>query len=390
MSTVQGLRAGLLAGILIGVTLSAGPISAQISALGAAAGTAEGTFTTERPSSVLIFPKVVNSVTTSDTIIQIANTSNGVNYVKCFYTDGRSIGGQPIWQITDFELVLTRQQPTHWAASRGRAVFPWPLDTDVHTSGLDPGLIPPVPPGFTGSLVCVETAVDGHPISGNSLKGEATIGEITQLGGNNHVSKYNAIGIPACVSRNGPCGSTGDANDSDNVLRLDGVEYAKCPGGQYLNFYAEGASDPAIDSNLNTPSVVSTNLTAVPCGFDFENLVPLTTRIIASPVRNELEDAQSSNPFRVTCWFSAVLDQPGVFGPPFVFAVGNLGTTVGKAVLRPVGPGLAPILGVANVLHTAGDLSSDTAALNLPFCTEESAPSLCVPFVSEIRLPTIP
>src|SRR4030095_12949798 len=123
MSTVQGLRAGLLAGILIGVTLSAGPISAQISALGAAAGTAEGTFTPERPPSLLIFPKVVN---TSDTIIQIANASNSVTYVKCFYTDGRSIGGQPIWQITDFELVLTRQQPTHSAVSRGRAVLSWP------------------------------------------------------------------------------------------------------------------------------------------------------------------------------------------------------------------------------------------------------------------------
>src|SRR5262245_10682036 len=205
MSTVQRLRAGLLMGILIGVTLSAGPISAQVSALGFD-GAAEGTFTTERPSSVLIFPKVVNSVVTSDTIIQIANASNSVTYVKCFYTDGRSIGGQPIWQITDFELVLTRQQPTHWAVSRGRAVFPWPLDKDVQTSGLDPGLIPPVPPGFTGSLVCVETAVDGHPISGNSLKGEATIGEITGLGGSNHVSKYLAIGVPACVGANGPCG----------------------------------------------------------------------------------------------------------------------------------------------------------------------------------------
>src|SRR4029453_159757 len=227
MSTVQGLRAGLLAGILIGVTLSAGPISAQISALGAAAGTAEGTFTTERPSSVLIFPKVVNK---SDKIIQIATASTSVTYVKCFYTDGRSIGGQPIWQITDFELVLTRQQPTHWAASRGRAVFPWPLDTDVQTSGLDPGLIPPVPAGFTGSLVWVETDVEGRPWSGNSLKGEATIGDIPFLGGLNNVSKYNAIGIPACVGPNGPCGVNGGTNDSDNVLRLDGVEYAKCPG----------------------------------------------------------------------------------------------------------------------------------------------------------------
>src|SRR4029453_4713452 len=82
MSTVQGLRAGLLAGILIGVTLSAGPISAQISALGAAAGTAEGTFTTERPSSVLIFPKVVN--TNPDTIHNTAHTTKTAPHLRVF------------------------------------------------------------------------------------------------------------------------------------------------------------------------------------------------------------------------------------------------------------------------------------------------------------------
>ena len=91
MSTVQGLRAGLLMGVLIGMTLSAGPISAQVSANGILVGTAQGTFSTERPGSVLIFPKVVN--TNPDTIIQIANTSNSVTHAKCFYTDGRSIGG---------------------------------------------------------------------------------------------------------------------------------------------------------------------------------------------------------------------------------------------------------------------------------------------------------
>jgi hypothetical protein len=135
---------------------------------------------------------------------------------------------------------------------------------------------------------------------------------------------------------------------------------------------------------------VSTNLTGVPCGFDFENLVPLTTRI-APQIRNEFEEFQSANPFQINCWFSETLDAPGVFGPPFVFSFGSLGTTFGKAILRPVGgSGLPPLLAVANVLHTAGDGSSDTAARNLPFCTEETSPSLCVPFVSEIRLPTIP
>src|SRR5262245_43898697 len=185
MSTVQGLRASLLAGILVGVTLAAGAISAQVSAQGVFVGTAQGTFSTERPGSVLIFPKVVN---TSDTIIQMATTSNQVTYVKCFYTDGRRIGGRAVWQTTDFELVLTRQQPTHWSVGRGRAVVPYPLDMNVQTSGLDPGAIPPVPPGFTGFLLCVETNVDGSPKSGKSLKGEETIGEITKLGGTNHVS----------------------------------------------------------------------------------------------------------------------------------------------------------------------------------------------------------
>ena len=71
----------------------------------------------------------------------------------------------------------------------------------------------------------------------------------------------------------------GGPNDQDNVLRLDGVEYAACPGGQYLNFVAEGGNDPAIDGAGNTPSVVSTNLTAVPCGFDFENFEPLSTTL---------------------------------------------------------------------------------------------------------------
>ena len=369
MSTVQGLRAGMMAGILIGMTLAAGTVSAQ-------------GFSTERPGSILIFPKVVN--TTPDTIIQITNTSNGLTHAHCFYTDGRQVNGEPAWQVTDFELILTRQQPTHWSVAEGRAVNP--LDMD----GLDPGLIPPVPPGFTGFLVCVETAVDGTPVSANSLKGEATIGEIEGLNATNNVSKYNAIAIPACVSStSGLCGGTGAGNNGDNVLSLDNQEYAACPGGLYLNFTAEGSNDLAIDSATNTPSVVSTNLSLVPCGMDFENLIPPSTTL-SVPIRNEFEENLSVFPVPVDCWFSETLDGPD-FGPPFPMSLGGLGTTFGKAILRPAAggnPPLLPVLGVANVLRTAGDLSSDTAAMNLPFCTEPSAPSLCAPVNSEIRLPS--
>jgi hypothetical protein len=386
MSTVQGLRTSLLASILFGVTLTVGPSSAQVSAQGIFVGTAQGTFTTERPSSVLIFPKVVN--TDPDTIIQIATTSNQVTYVKCFYTDGRRIGGEAVWQTTDFELQLTRQQPPHWAVSRGRAVVPYPLDMNVQTSGLDPGAIPPVSPGFTGFLLCVETNVDGSPKSGNSLKGEATIGDVTGLGGTNHVSKYNAIGIPGCVSAEGPCGVDGEANDGDSVLKLDGHEYAMCPGGQYLNFIAEGGPDLAIDGAGNTPSVVSTNLTAVPCGFDYENAVPGSTIALVSPVRNEFEELSSvSSAIPIDCWFSEDLGGPH-FGPTLTLA--GLHSNFGTAIIRPpAGGNLKPVLAVANVLHTAGDLSSDTAAMNLPFCVEQSSPSLCIPVSSEIRLPSL-
>jgi len=373
MSTEQGLRAGLLAGIMVRVMLMAGTISAQ----GMVAGTASA-FTTERPTSVLIFPKVVN--TNPDTIIQITNTGQMMTHAHCFYTDGRTVGGRAVWQVTDFEITLTRQQPTHWSVAQGRAVNP-----NDSLDGLDPGLIPPVPLGFTGFLTCVEVAADGTPVSANSLKGEATVGDITFLGGTNNVSKYNAIGIPACGSPQGPCGGTGEGNDGDNVLDLNNEEYAACPGGLYLNFIAEGAADPAIEANSGPGSVVSTNLTLIPCGMDFENLVPETTAVTVDPIRNEFEERLSTS-FPVDCWFSSSLD-----GANFVpMTLNGLGTTYGKAILRPaLNSGRLPVLGVANVLHTAADTSSDTAAMNLHICNEQSPPSSCVPVNSEIRLPSL-
>lgn len=365
MSTVQGLRAGMIAGVVIGVTLGAGTVSAQ------------GHFSTERPGSILIFPKVVN--TTSDTIIQITNTGNMLTHAHCFYTDGRTVNGRPAWQVTDFELILTRQQPTHWSAANGRPFNP--LD-DI--AGLDPGLIPPVPPGFTGYLVCVETLIDGTPTGGNNLKGEATVGNVDD----GNVGKYNAIGIPACNGPTGLCGPTGGSVNADNVLQLNGVEYAQCPGGLYLNFTAEGAPDLGIDGSGNTPSSVSTNLTVVPCGMDFENLIPVTSRLTVPVIHNEFEDNLSAPGTEIACWFSGTLASPPVFGPPFPMRIDALGTEFGTAIIRPgTGSATPPFLGVANVLRTAGDGSSDTALMNLQFCADTDPPASCTPFSSEIRLP---
>ncbi|MGH3579951.1 MAG: hypothetical protein ACRERC_10535 [Candidatus Binatia bacterium] len=370
MSTVKGLRAGVIAGVLLGMTLAAGTVSAQ------------GNFSTERPGSILIFPKVVN--TNPNTIIQISNVSNNVVHAHCFYTDGRPVNGQPAWQVTDFEISLTRQQPTTWSASDGRAVNPQDGDR-----GFDPGLVPPVPPGFTGFLVCVETALDGTPMGSNSLTGQATIGDITTLGGTNNVSKYNAIGIPSCngngmaMGNPGLCGPTSGTNNLDNVLSLNGVEYAACPGGLYVNFIGDGAEDPAIALAGNSPSVVSTSLTFIPCAIDFENLEPEETAVTFA-IRNEFEVNRSISPVLVDCWFESLI---GDLGPPFVMTEAGLQTTFGKAIVTPIGPGLAPVLGVANVLRTAGDGSSDTAATNLHFCTDDADPPGCPSFNSEIRLP---
>ena len=83
----------------------------------------------------------------------------------------------------------------------------------------------------------------------------------------------------------------GAGNDGDNVLELNDLEYAACPGGLYLNFIAEGAADPAIEGAGAVGSVVSTNLTVVPCGMDFDNLVPGSTVVTVDPIRDEFESA---------------------------------------------------------------------------------------------------
>lgn len=362
MSKVKGLRAGLVASILAGAALATGVAHAQ-------------GVSTERPGSILIFPKVVND--DADTVIQITNTSNSLTYAHCFYVNGDVVNGQALWQVTDFSITLTRQQPTHWAASQGRAVNP--LDS---VAGLDPGLVPPVVPGFSGFLTCVETNIDGGPVSSNSLIGVATVGGIVGPSptAGNAISKYNAVAIPGCNGANGPCGPGGGDNDGDNLLELNNVEYAACPGGLYLNFQREGGTDPVLEGADNGPSTVSTNISLVPCGMDFENLVPTTTTLTAE-VRDEFEARTSVNPINVDCYFEAPLGDIGT-----VFS--GLQTDFGNAILRPqVGSGFPSVFGVANVLRTAGDGSSETAATNLHFCTDETSPASCGTVDAEIRLP---
>jgi hypothetical protein len=187
------------------------------------AGAARAEVTTERPGSILIFPKVVADGT-RDTVIQISNTGNVVDQARCFYINGaKGPTGVPQCNETDFLISLTKQQPTVWTAGKGR--------NPTGEGGFGPGLVPPVPAGFTGALVCAEVDASLAPIAMNALKGEATL-ESSTLG----LSSYNGIAL---------LGNTGGTS-GDNNLNLDNVEYNACPAASRVNFVATGAPDPVI------------------------------------------------------------------------------------------------------------------------------------------------
>jgi hypothetical protein len=357
MRTVKGLRAGRMVGVLVGVVLAAGAASAQMPS---------ERFTTERPGSILIFPKVINCGT-RDTTIQISNTSNMAAQAKCFYVNGASYNGVQLWQVSDFNLALTRQQPTHWTVGAGRSTDP----TDSET-GLDPGLVPPQPECFTGGLVCVEINPGGDPSGANSLKGEATVAQAQadDAGAAQGASKYSAVAIEAIDP------------DADNVLNLDNIEYAACPAGAHLNFVAEGAPDEIVTGlgNGANGSAVSTTLTFMPCSMDFENLIPSRTTL-AFAFSNEMEEPGSTST-SVECWGSVNVGDLGADLP-------GLGTLYGYARITaesgtdddPVG-----VVGVANVARVGSNGAMSTAATNLHFLGNDSSTNLDSP-PSVIRLP---
>lgn len=335
--------------------LTAGCAVVTAFALALSAGAARADFSTERPGSILIFPKVVNTpLEARNTVIQITNTSNLTRYAHCFYVNGAAENpfqrpdpalNPPLCSITDFELTLTKQQPTHWLVSQGRRVDPSDScfgdpNARCNGAGIDPGAVPPVPPAFTGALVCVEVDESGNPIASNALKGEATIGD-TALG---DVTKYNAVAI------------SGIDPDDDLDLELNNTEYNACPGGLVLNFQAEGGSDPVIDELGSGASQVNTALALVPCSADFDNLIAGKVTV-QFDVRNEFEETSSAST-TVTCWQSLSLDDSAAF------SISNLGTMYGTAKITPAdGGGVVGVASTRRIDTTTG--ASGTADVNL-------------------------
>ncbi len=305
--------------------------------------------TTEISGSVVVFPKVVWDGI-RDTIIQLSNTGNSLAFVHCFYVNGAPVnpnqppgpGNPPLWSVTDFQLVLTRQQPTMWVASAGRRVD--------HTSpfgsygaGFDPGLIPPVPLGFTGELKCVQVDETDQPWPGNRLKGEATIQRR-----DGDVSTYNAIAIPA---------NTQVLPGADLELTLTdanpGGEYAACPDTTILNHFAHGTPQLSLSSATSLGPVglcvgnncpVETFLTVVPCNQDFEN--GRTTTITLQFLTWDEFEARLSGSFSVNCWLTAPLGQLSTAFTPAALG----GSTTRHTRFRPV-PGQGGALMIAEELR---------------------------------------
>jgi len=349
---------------------------AALVGLGFAARPAAARVTTEQSASILVFPKVIADGS-RDTIIQITNTSNNMRHAHCFYVNGaltdptlpEGPDNPPLWTEIDFDIWLTKQQPTHWVVSTGR--LDNPLDSpcrvagklkqcdpstsgtdtaDCCDAGYDPGHVPPVVPDFMGELKCIEVDASGFPVPGNSLKGEATL-ETLDTG---DVSKYNAIGLKGF-----------DTNNMDGVLCLggpvsatcsSGAEYEACPATWILDHPSIGASDPVVTeqdfctdatgTTINScTSSVSTTLTVVPCTENFETQTPLPVTLQFA-ITNEFEQVFSaSTTFR--CWASFNLEDINT-----IFRVENVGGDILQTRMRSASGTPGGVMAVLEETHT--------------------------------------
>jgi hypothetical protein len=300
----------------------------------ALSGVARADISIERSGSILVFPKIIAN-STRDTIIQITNTSNQMVRAHCFYVNAALTNpslpqgplNPPLWLEIDFDITLTKQQPTYWSVTQGRPVNPTdatcePGVQDCFYAGIDPGRVPPVVPDFVGELKCIEVDESNRPLNGNHLKGEATLVTLA----NGDLSKYNAIAVPGlenngddilvlgggqCTGegeRNGDiCGSDEDCGDSGPCA----FEYDPCPQTWILNHQPYLAPDLI----LGPPWSVDTELTIVPCTQNFETQIP-TTVTLQFLTWNDFE-SQFSFSTSVTCW--ANLDLGDLGATPFTF-----------------------------------------------------------------------
>jgi hypothetical protein len=286
---------------------------------------------------------------TRDTIIQIGNTSNSLVHARCFYVNGADSAQ---CSETDFDIWLTRKQPTHWVASVGRLTFDDPpgSDNNANDNGFPPGLIPPVQQGFIGELKCVQVDPSDAPLRMNALKGEATIRNLS-----GDVSEYNAIAFQgnSDMTISDPLASGPDDLVLDytaTTAAVDAGEYSACPDTLLFNHLTEGSPDevvsqlgectPAVciggttnklglactvDADCGTNGVcggcpISTELTLVPCSENLEDQIPGAVTVQFT-VYNEFEQPYSAST-TVDCYMNLALSRIH----PTAFSFVTLGT----------------------------------------------------------------
>jgi hypothetical protein len=208
---------------------------------------------------------------------------------------------------------------------------------------VDPGRIPVSFP-FQGS--CARGGPVGSTISGNHLKGEATI--VTRDGDS---SKYNAVGVIGL-----------DENNGDNTLCLggevstscpSGAEYNACPEALLVNHFADRADNPM----FGPTSSVRTELTLVPCTENFETQEP-SRLVVQFAMTNEFELGFSAST-TVDCWGNFFLDE---INP--VFGVVAVGSRLVQTRVRPATSAQSAVVGVIEEYHTVND-NTARAALNV-------------------------
>ncbi|HYD47902.1 MAG TPA: hypothetical protein VEB21_06115 [Terriglobales bacterium] len=330
-------------------------LCAVAAALGVVVAPSFADVTTEQGSSILIFPKVRAS-DQFDTIIQITNTGNSMVHAHCNYVNAlEDENGDPQWFEIDFNIWLTKQQPTHWVVSTGRRFDPT-CDFGDECAGFSPGLVPPHP-DFEGELKCVEVDESGAPITGNHLKGIATIKALATVPDEStegDISVYNAVGI-----RGNPDVVPG------NPLVLDGETYDACPSKTWVNFVAGGATNPFSDDDAD---VVNSELTLVPCEQDFELQIPESVKI-QFLVYNEFEQVFSAS-LTVDCYLNTVLTDIDSFTTPenSVFSTDVLGSFAAVAIINPVTQtdgSSGGLVGVVEHVYGIGADGAGRAAFNL-------------------------
>jgi hypothetical protein len=352
-----------------------GMVLAAMALLGTRAG---ADVTSDRPGSVVIWPKVIADGT-RDTIISLTNTSNTQAFAHCEYVNGIGFcrnsgayctlptedaapdalpcpgGATDIcdldWVSEDFDIILTRQQPTFWRVSTGRVFDPLQGPGPACETFGDPlrqscpgffeagQVIPPVQP-FRGEVRCIQTSMDGNAIAANALKGEATIETLGSI----QISEYNSVNIRA----------VSPPIDNAAILELNGVDpantsynvYNACPEAVEVTNYARGAEDlvaasidPAACATSGCP--VTTEFTVIPCRADFENEIATRFQLFIE-YTNEFEQTLSIER-AFDCWTTFTLENLGF---------SNVAdSTFQRTRITPSGSGLC-IAGDADLINT--------------------------------------